>query len=137
MKLTHLALIGAFVLVGSAQAGEDRAVAKACKADAEHMCSGKTGQDLQQCLKSNLYKLSSTCKDEFSTLPPKSSHRPPRKLSRGAACGRRATRILWPEERGSDHASATYLGGGAACAGALPSGRQVAALRSQRLPVLS
>jgi hypothetical protein len=72
MKLTHLALIGAFVLVGSAQAGEDRAVAKACKADAEHMCSGKTGQDLQQCLKSNQEKLSSNCKDAISKLPPKS-----------------------------------------------------------------
>jgi len=69
MKLKHLALIGAFVLIGSAQAGEDRAVARACKADAEHMCTGKTGQALQQCLQSNKEKLSSNCKDAMSKLP--------------------------------------------------------------------
>jgi hypothetical protein len=72
MKLAYFALIGAFILAGSAQAGEDRAVARACKADAEHMCSGKTGQDLQQCLKSNQDKLSSNCKDAISKMPPKS-----------------------------------------------------------------
>jgi hypothetical protein len=72
MKLRYFALIGAFVLVGVAQAGEDRAVARACKADAEHMCSGKTGQELQQCLKSNQEKLSSNCKEAVSKLPPKS-----------------------------------------------------------------
>ena len=72
LKVTHLAMIGAFVLVGVAQAGEDRAVARACKADAEHMCAGKTGQELQQCLKSNQEKLSSNCKDAISKLPPKS-----------------------------------------------------------------
>jgi hypothetical protein len=71
MKLRHIALIGAFVLVGVAQAGqeEDRAVARACKADASHMCAGKTGQELQQCLKSNQEKLSSNCKDAVSKLP--------------------------------------------------------------------
>ena len=69
MKLTYLALIGAFVLIGSAQAGEDRAVARACKAEAEHMCSGKTGEALQQCLQSNKEKLSSNCKDAMSKLP--------------------------------------------------------------------
>jgi hypothetical protein len=69
MRLTHLALIGAFVLIGSAQAGEDRAVERACRADAEHMCSGKTGQALQQCLQSNKEKLSSNCKDAMSKLP--------------------------------------------------------------------
>ena len=69
MKLTHLAFIGAFVLIGSAQAGEDRAVARACKADAEHMCSGKTGQALEQCLKSNQAQLSANCKEAVSKLP--------------------------------------------------------------------
>jgi hypothetical protein len=73
VKLAHLALIGAFVLIGSAQAGEDRAVARACKADAEHMCSGKTGQALQQCLQSNKEKVSSNCKDAMSKLPPPKS----------------------------------------------------------------
>jgi len=69
MKLRQFALIAAFVSVGVAQAGEDRAIARACKADAEHMCSGKTGQELQQCLKSNKEKLSSNCKDAVSKLP--------------------------------------------------------------------
>jgi hypothetical protein len=69
MKLRHLALVSALILVGIAQAGEDRAIARACKADAEHMCAGKTGQDLQQCLKSNQEKLSSNCKDAVSKLP--------------------------------------------------------------------
>ena len=72
VKLTHLSLIGAFALVGVAQAGEDRAVAKACKADAEHMCSGKTGQALEQCLKSNQAQLSANCKEAVSKLPGKS-----------------------------------------------------------------
>ena len=75
MKLTHLVLIGAFVVVGYAQAGpleerrEDREVARACKADAEHMCAGKTGQELHQCLQGNKDKLSSNCKDAVSKLP--------------------------------------------------------------------
>jgi hypothetical protein len=69
MKLRHLALVSAFVLVGVAQAGEDRAVARACKADAEHMCSGKTGQALEQCLKSNQAQLSANCKEAVSKLP--------------------------------------------------------------------
>ena len=76
MKPKYLALIGALALVGVAQAqdrpGEDRAVARACKADAQHLCAGKTGQELQQCLKSNQEKLSSNCKDAVSKLPPKS-----------------------------------------------------------------
>ena len=75
MKLTHLALIagvalGAWTQVQAQESGrEDRAVARACKADAEKMCSGKTGQELQQCLKSNQEKLSSNCKDAVSKLP--------------------------------------------------------------------
>jgi len=73
MKLTLVAIIGAFVAAGSVQAGEDRAVARACRADAEHMCAGKTGQELQQCLKSNQEKLSSNCKEAMSKVsPPKS-----------------------------------------------------------------
>jgi len=77
MKPKYLALLGALALVGVAQAQErageeDRAVARACKADAQHLCAGKTGQELQQCLKSNQAKLSSNCKDAVSKLPPKS-----------------------------------------------------------------
>jgi hypothetical protein len=33
------------------------------------MCSGKTGQDLQQCLKSNQAQLSANCKEAVSKLP--------------------------------------------------------------------
>jgi hypothetical protein len=73
MKLLHVALIAACVASGYAQAQqareEDRAVARACKADAEHMCSGKTGQELHQCLKSNQAQLSSNCKEAVSKLP--------------------------------------------------------------------
>ena len=74
MKVTHLLLIGTFVVVGAAQAQtqegrEDRAVARLCKDDAQHLCSGKTGQALEQCLKSNQAQLSSNCKEAVSKLP--------------------------------------------------------------------
>jgi hypothetical protein len=55
MKAGHLLLITALIVGG--------------KDDAQHMCSGKTGQELQQCLKSNQEKLSSNCKDAVSKLP--------------------------------------------------------------------
>jgi hypothetical protein len=75
MKLIHLALVAALMVGGYADAQrqgasrEDQAVARACKEDAQHMCSGKTGQDLQQCLKSNQAQLSSNCKEAVSKLP--------------------------------------------------------------------
>jgi hypothetical protein len=75
MKPMHLALIGVVFLSAHAQVQaqesrrEDREVARACKADAEHMCSGKTGQEMQQCLQANKDKLSSNCKDAVSKLP--------------------------------------------------------------------
>jgi hypothetical protein len=76
MKLTHFVLIagvalGAWTQVQAQEGGreEDRAVARACKADAEKMCSGKTGQELHQCLKSNQATLSANCKDAVSKLP--------------------------------------------------------------------
>jgi hypothetical protein len=74
MKLVYVALITACVAGGYAQAQmqegrEDRAVARACKDDAQHLCSGKTGQELQQCLKSNQAQLSSNCKEAVSKLP--------------------------------------------------------------------
>jgi hypothetical protein len=74
VKVTHLLLIGTFVVVGAAQAQtqegrEDRAVARLCKDDAQHLCSGKTGQALEQCLKSNQAQLSSNCKEAVSKLP--------------------------------------------------------------------
>lgn len=75
MKLTHLVVI-AGVVIGActqvqAQDGrrEDREVARLCKADAEKMCSGKTGEQLHQCLKSNQAQLSSECKNAVSKLP--------------------------------------------------------------------
>jgi hypothetical protein len=77
MKLLHITLIAACVVSGYAYAQsrteqEDRVVARACKADAEHLCSGKTGQQMQQCLKSNQAQLSANCKEAVSKLPPKS-----------------------------------------------------------------
>jgi hypothetical protein len=75
MKLTHLVLIAGVALGAYSQvqaqegAREGRDVARLCRADAEKMCSGKTGQELQQCLKSNQEKLSSNCKDAVSKLP--------------------------------------------------------------------
>lgn len=76
MKLIPVMLIAALVVSGYASAqsrteNEDRAVARACKDDAQHLCTGKTGDQLQQCLKSNQAKLSSNCKDAVSKLPPK------------------------------------------------------------------
>jgi hypothetical protein len=74
MKLIHLLVIGAFVAGGFAsaqtqQGREDRAVAKLCKDDAQHLCSGKSGQQLEQCLKSNQAQLSANCKEAVSKLP--------------------------------------------------------------------
>ncbi|HXW73625.1 MAG TPA: hypothetical protein VEK10_02315 [Steroidobacteraceae bacterium] len=74
MRIIHFALIAACIASGNAYAQsntgqEDRAVARACKADAEHMCAGMTGQQMQQCLKTNQQKLSANCKDAVSKLP--------------------------------------------------------------------
>jgi hypothetical protein len=74
MKLAHVMLIVACVVNGYAYAQsrteqEDRLVARACKADAEHLCSGKTGEQMTQCLKSNQAQLSANCKDAVSKLP--------------------------------------------------------------------
>jgi hypothetical protein len=75
MKLTHLVVIAGVVFGACTQveaqdrAREDREVARLCRDDAQHLCSGKTGQELQQCLKSNQEKLSSNCKDAISKLP--------------------------------------------------------------------
>lgn len=73
MKPLHVALIAACIVGGYAQAQEggreDRAVARLCKDDAQHLCSGKTGQQLEQCLKSNQAQLSANCKEAVSKLP--------------------------------------------------------------------
>jgi len=78
MKLVYVGLIAACVASGygqaqtSQQGREDRAVARLCKDDAQHLCSGKTGQALEQCLKSNQAQLSANCKEAVSKLPGKS-----------------------------------------------------------------
>lgn len=78
MKLTDLVLLAAFLASGYAQAqttttppsqNEDKAVARACRADAQHLCAGKTGQEATQCLKSNQSQLSSNCKEAMSKMP--------------------------------------------------------------------
>jgi hypothetical protein len=77
MKVTYVLAIAACLVAGYAQAQtqqgrEDKAVARLCKDDAQHLCSGKTGQALEQCLKSNQAQLSSNCKEAVSKLPGKS-----------------------------------------------------------------
>ena len=74
MKVSYVLAIAACLVGGYAQAQsqqgrEDRAVANLCKDDAQHLCPGKTGQALQQCLKSNQAQLSSNCKEAVSKLP--------------------------------------------------------------------
>jgi hypothetical protein len=79
MRLSYLVVIATLVAAQFSQAQaqegrrEDREVARACKADAEKLCSGKTGEEARQCLQSNSAKLSSECKTAVSKLPaPKS-----------------------------------------------------------------
>jgi Cysteine rich repeat len=70
LLITALVLSSAFAQVQAQESGRaDKAVARACKDDAQHLCSGKTGQELQQCLKSNQAQLSSNCKEAVSKLP--------------------------------------------------------------------
>jgi hypothetical protein len=71
VKLIHAAVLVSLFVGGFAQGQtrEDQAVARACRADAQKMCAGKTGQELQQCLKSNQAQLSSNCKEAVSKLP--------------------------------------------------------------------
>ena len=77
MKLPFVVLTATFALAGYVQAQhaagtpEEKAVARACRADAEKTCAGKTGQEMQQCLKSNSEKLSADCKNAMSKLPAK------------------------------------------------------------------
>lgn len=73
MKQTYLAVIAAFVVSGHAQAqavsAAEKAVARACKAEGDRLCAGKTGQEMTQCLQSNKEKLGSNCRDAVSKLP--------------------------------------------------------------------
>ena len=76
MRVSYVLVIAVCLVSGYAQAQtqggrEDRAVAKLCKDDAQHLCSGKTGQALEQCLKSNQAQLSANCKEAVSKLPGK------------------------------------------------------------------
>ncbi len=76
MKLAYITLLAACLVSGFGYAQyrteqEDQLVARACRADAEHLCSGKTGQQMQQCLKANQAQLSANCKQAVSKLPPK------------------------------------------------------------------
>ena len=83
MKLTYVVLFGALVVGGYAQAQTPRQhaapsqqqedVAKACRAEAQRLCAGKTGQEAQQCLKANQQKLSTNCKNAMSKVSPSGS----------------------------------------------------------------
>lgn len=81
MKLTYVVLLSGFVIGGYAQAQRQHTaptqqqedVAKACRAEAQHLCAGKTGQDAQQCLKANQAKLSTNCKNAMAKVSPSGS----------------------------------------------------------------
>jgi hypothetical protein len=81
MKLTYIVFLGAFVIGGYAQAQrqhapateQQQAVARACKSEAQHLCSGKTGQEAQQCLKANQDKLGTDCKNAMAKVSPSGS----------------------------------------------------------------
>ena len=45
------------------------AMMKACSADAKTLCDGKTGRDLNMCLRENTDKTSAPCKDAMSKMP--------------------------------------------------------------------
>jgi hypothetical protein len=58
------------------QAARD-AVAKACATDESTLCSGKTGREMFQCLRTNSDKVSAGCKDAMSKLPQRPQGAPP------------------------------------------------------------
>jgi len=79
MKSTSLLLLAALLAAGSvhaqapAQGGggrvtpEERAKAKACEKEMQHLCAGKQGQAAKDCLQSNESKLSSQCKGHLKS----------------------------------------------------------------------
>ncbi len=83
MKLNTLVLIAALAGAGGAYAqapagggapspeaqAARAAMMKACSADATTLCAGKTGRDLNMCLRDNNDKLSPDCKDAMSKIP--------------------------------------------------------------------
>jgi cytochrome c556 len=78
MKLGILAAVALFAASGSALAQQGpspemqaarEAMMKACAADAKTLCDGKTGRDLNMCLRQNTDKASAPCKDAMSKMP--------------------------------------------------------------------
>jgi hypothetical protein len=86
MKLHTLVLLAAAMVAPSvfaqappapspeAQAARD-AVTKACAN--ESACTGKTGREMFQCLRTNTDKLSAPCKDALAKLPARPAGPPP------------------------------------------------------------
>jgi hypothetical protein len=86
MKLHTLVLLAAAMAAPSvfaqappapspeAQAARD-AVTKSCANEAP--CTGKTGREMFQCLRTNTDKLSAPCKDALSKLPARPAGPPP------------------------------------------------------------
>ena len=86
MKLHTLVLLAAAMVAPSvfaqappapspeAQAARD-AVTKACAN--ESACTGKTGREMFQCLRTNTDKLSAPCKDAMAKLPARPAGPPP------------------------------------------------------------
>ena len=85
MKLKILAAVALFAASSSAmaqnapspemQAARD-AMTKACAADAKTLCDGKTGRELNMCLRENTDKTSAPCKEAMSKMPAGGPPRP-------------------------------------------------------------
>ena len=85
MKLKIIIAIAALASSGAAfaqnapspemQAARE-AMMKACAADAKTLCDGKTGRDLNMCLRENAAKVGATCKDAMSKMPAGGPPRP-------------------------------------------------------------
>ena len=83
MKLSHLIFVAAMVAAGTASAqggggggagtpemqAARAAMMQACAADSKTLCDGKTGRDLNMCLRQNTDKVSAPCKDAMSKMP--------------------------------------------------------------------
>ena len=79
MKLRSLILIAGLAMAGPALAqppapspevaAARAAMQKACAGDITSLCAGKTGREINQCLRDAGDKVSAPCKDAMSKLP--------------------------------------------------------------------
>ena len=78
MNLKIIVAVAALAVSGSAVAqnapspemqAAREAMTKACAADAKTLCDGKTGRELNMCLRENTDKASAPCKEAMSKMP--------------------------------------------------------------------